>query len=43
MPESVLTFDERWESLMLANNFIFCKVMESNPDRQQGESRNKTE
>lgn len=23
---------EKWESLTLANNFIFCKVMESNPD-----------
>ena len=24
--------NETWESLTLANNFIFCKVMENNPD-----------
>ena len=23
---------ERWEDLTLANNFIFCKVMEENPE-----------
>ncbi len=23
---------EKWEDLTLANNFIFCKVMEENPD-----------
>ena len=23
---------ETWENLTLSNNFIFCKVMESNPD-----------
>ncbi len=27
-----LTPEEKWESLTLANNFIFCKVMESNPE-----------
>jgi len=26
------TAEENWDSLTLANNFIFCKVMESNPD-----------
>jgi len=26
------TAEESWESLTLANNFIFCKVMENNPD-----------
>ena len=23
---------EKWNSLTLANNFIFCKVLEENPD-----------
>jgi len=26
------SLSEKWESLTLAHNFIFCKVMESNPD-----------
>ena len=27
-----MSFAEKWESLTLANNFIFCKVLEDNPD-----------
>ena len=27
-----MTLDEKWNSLTLANNFIFCKVMESEPE-----------
>lgn len=30
--EKEQTLSEKWESLTLANNFIFCKVMESRPD-----------
>ena len=30
--EKVLTPLEKWNSLTLANNFIFCKVLEENPD-----------
>lgn len=30
--QKVLTPLERWESMTLADNFIFCKVMEENPD-----------
>ena len=30
--EKPMTLEEKWNSLTLANNFIFCKVMESNPD-----------
>lgn len=26
------TYSDRWENLTLANNFLFCKIMESNPD-----------
>ncbi len=29
--DDLFTF-EKWEDLTLANNFIFCKVMEDNPD-----------
>ena len=32
MSNFISTYEERWENLTLANNFIFCKVMESNPD-----------
>lgn len=32
MSEFISTYEERWENLTLANNFIFCKIMESNPD-----------
>ena len=27
-----MSFAEKWESFTLANNFIFCKVLEDNPD-----------
>ena len=27
-----MSFAEKWESLTFANNFIFCKVLEDNPD-----------
>ena len=27
-----MTLAEKWESLTFANNFIFCKVLEDNPD-----------
>lgn len=30
--KETMTLEEKWDSLTLANNFIFCKVMESNPD-----------
>ena len=26
------TYSERWENLTLANNFMFCKIMESEPE-----------
>ena len=32
MTDTYSSFSERWEDLTLANNFIFCKVMENNPD-----------
>ena len=33
MPETKnLSPAEKWESLTFANNFIFCKVLEDNPD-----------
>ena len=32
MQNHELTPLEKWESLTLADNFIFCKVMEDNPD-----------
>lgn len=30
--EKPMTLEEKWNSLTLANNFIFCKVMETNPE-----------
>ncbi len=32
MTDSKFSQEEKWENLTLANNFIFCKVMETNPD-----------
>ncbi len=32
MANYTTTYSERWENLTLANNFLFCKIMESEPD-----------
>lgn len=32
MPNYTSTYSERWENLTLANNFMFCKIMESEPE-----------
>ncbi len=30
--KKVLSPEEKWESLTFANNFIFCKILESEPE-----------
>ncbi len=32
MPNYISTYSDRWENLTLANNFMFCKIMESEPE-----------
>ncbi len=32
MANYTTTYSERWENLTLANNFLFCKIMESEPE-----------
>ena len=30
--KKVLSLEEKWESLTFANNFLFCKILESEPE-----------